>query len=67
MNKLLIIYSETEVITVSNHTQGTVVVTPHQYLVETKSKALLMLNALEVDATKLKNYVEEDFELEEIV
>lgn len=51
MEKLLIIYDADRVITVSEHTEGTAVVTPNKYLVETKGNALLMLGALGLDET----------------
>lgn len=56
MEKLLIIYSDIEVIAVSNYSEGNVVVTPNKYLVETKDNALLMLNALGVDAGLLEEF-----------
>lgn len=56
MEKLLIIYDADKVITVSEHSEGTAVVTPNKYLVETKHNALLMLNALGVDIGVLSDY-----------
>ncbi|MPS74024.1 MAG: hypothetical protein E2590_12895 [Chryseobacterium sp.] len=57
MIDLLIIYTDSEVISVSEYQEGTVVVTPYYYMKNTKEKALIMLNALEIeDLSKLQEF-----------
>ena len=59
MEKLLIVYTDEEVKIVTGYTEGTSIVTPYKYIVDTKANGLVMLNALGVYADVL-----EDFELE---
>lgn len=56
MRKFLIVYSEIQVISISDIPEGTAVVTPHKYIVETLQNAKLMLNALGVDTSKIDEY-----------
>lgn len=61
MEKLLIIYTDENVVTVSAYTEGTMVVTPYKYLVDTKANGLVMLVALGIDVGVLEDF---DFEPE---
>jgi hypothetical protein len=53
--KLLIIYNSGKVISVSEHLGG-ITYTAENVLVETKAKALEMLQLLGVDCAELENY-----------
>lgn len=56
MEKYLIVYSDTEIITITNVPEGTAVVTPYRYVVETLENAKLMLSILGIDTSKIDEY-----------
>lgn len=57
MNDLLIIYSEEEVVSVSEYIEGTVIATHLNYIKTSKESGLIMLRALGVkNTTKLENF-----------
>lgn len=52
--KLLIIYNDTEILNVSEFSEGAAVVTPHYFMVSTKDKAFKILKG--IDSRLLENY-----------